>query len=472
MAMVVPDAAFQRALKRQRENKLRYYKPQAKQLAFHSTATRERLFMAGNQLGKTYAGAAECVFHATGLYPPWWEGRRFDRHTVGWVAGETAETTRDSVQRLLVGDPADKTTWGTGFIPKRLMGEYRGAMGVSNALDYIQVKHVDGHWSTIYFKSYGKGREKWQAVTIDYVWFDEEPPADVYSEGLTRTNKVLGPVMITFTPLQGMSDVVTRFLMPAADDAGRDHRSVVQMGLDDAEHYTEEEKRVILASYPVHERDARAKGIPIMGSGRIFPLDESEIVCDPFPIPAHWPQIGGMDFGWDHPSAFVTLAWDRDADIIYVTREYRKSQATPIIHAAAVKPWGVGDNGNQWLPWAWPHDGHQHDKGGGEQLSQLYREQGLRLNDQCASFDDDRRNSVEAGLMEMLDRMQTGRWKVFKTCQLWVEEFRLYHRKDGKVVALVDDLLSASRYAYMDRRHAITQPKQWERRAPRFGTMA
>ena len=48
----------------------------------------------------------------------------------------------------------------------------------------------------------------------------------------------------------------------------------------------------------------------------------------------------------------------------------------------------------------------------------------------------------------MLDRMQTGRWKVFSTCRAWLEERRLYHRKDGVVVKERDDAISASRYAY------------------------
>ena len=70
-------------------------------------------------------------------------------------------------------------------------------------------------------------------------------------------------------------------------------------------------------------------------------------------------------------------------------------------------------------------------------------------------------NSVEAGLMEMLDRMEHGRFKVFNTLYDWFEEYRMYHRKDGKLVKLKDDLMSATRYATMSLRHSTTQNSRW-----------
>ena len=224
-------------------------------------------------------------------------------------------------------------------------------------------------------------------------------------------------------------------------------RSVIRMTIDDAEHYTEEERAAIIASYPAHERKARAQGIPVLGSGRVFPIDEDELKVKAFEIPSHWFQIGGLDFGWDHPTAAACLAWDRDADIIYVTKSYGRREQTPVVHAAAVKPWG------SWLPWAWPHDGLQHDKGSGQELASQYRSQGLEMLGSKATFEDGS-NGVEAGIAEMLDRMLTGRWKVFEHLEDWFSEFRLYHRKDGLIVKLNDDRISASRYAMMMKRYA------------------
>lgn len=168
--------------------------------------------MAGNQLGKTVAGSAEWAIHLTGRYPDWWPGVRFEEPGRWWAAGETKVSTRDSIQKLLVGNPENEAEWGTGMIPgDDIVDTYR-AMGVANALDSVTVKHVSGGTSTLLFKAYEQGRAKWQADTLLGVWFDEEPPLDIYTEGLTRTNATGGIAMLTFTPLKGMSDVVRMFL--------------------------------------------------------------------------------------------------------------------------------------------------------------------------------------------------------------------------------------------------------------------
>lgn len=200
--------------RRKRENRLTEYRPYAKQRAFHSEGAshRERLLMAGNQLGKTYCGAAEVAYHLTGIYPEWWTGRRWERATRWWAGSKTGEVTRDGVQRYLVGEPKNEADWGTGMIPKAQLADWARRQGIADALDSCTVKHVSGGISTVGFKSYDQGRQKWQGETLDGVWFDEEPPMDIYMEGLTRTNATGGIVMITFTPLLGMSDVVSMFL--------------------------------------------------------------------------------------------------------------------------------------------------------------------------------------------------------------------------------------------------------------------
>src|SRR5690606_19688121 len=213
--------------KRRRDrSRLTDYRPYTKQRAFHAESVRrERLLMAGNQLGKTYCGAAETAMHLTGLYPDWWEGRRFDRPVRWWAGSKPGEVTRDSVQRPLIGEPKDEIQWGTGMIPAaRLLATSR-RQGVPDALDSAIIKHVSGGVSTLGFKSYDQGRQKWQSETLDGLWLDEEPPFDIYMEGLTRTNATGGMVYLTFTPLLGMSDVVAMFLEGEADrsEIGRAH---------------------------------------------------------------------------------------------------------------------------------------------------------------------------------------------------------------------------------------------------------
>jgi len=449
--------ALERELsRRQSLNRLTDYLPYAKQVEFHHAgiAFRERMLMAGNQLGKTLAAANETAMHLTGLYPDWWQGKRFDR-AVRWLAGsESAELTRKGVQRLLLGPPENESQWGTGTIPKSHLVDWSRRQGVPDAVASIIVRHVSGDISSIQLSTYDQGRTKWQADTVDGVWFDEEPPEDIYFEGLTRTNAVVGPVYTTLTPLLGISNVVKRFYLE-----GRTDTHLTMMTIADVEHYTEAQRAAIISSYPIFERDARTKGIPQLGSGRVFPVNEDDIKVDAFPIPEHWPQIIGMDFGWDHPSAATRLAWDRDNDILYVTAAHRAREQTPVVFAASVKPWGA------WIPVAWPHDGLQHDKGSGEQLAAQYRAQGLNLLKVRATFEDGT-NGLEAGIAELLDRMQTGRLQVFAHLAQWFEEFNLYHRKEGLIVKLNDDLMSATRYAMMMRRQAKIQTSKTQSHVP------
>jgi phage terminase large subunit-like protein len=431
------------------ENRLAYYKPYPKQVEFHKAgaAHRERLFLCGNQLGKTLAGAFECAMHASGRYPDWWTGKRFDRPIVGWVAGVTGETVRDTVQKLLIGRPGQEGVGGA--IPKDAIAELVSARGTPDLLDTIRVHHVSGGVSIIGLKTYASGREKFQGETLDFAWLDEECPSDVYTEVLTRTNVGNGPVWMTMTPLLGVSEVVRRFLHEKSPD-----RKVITMTISDVGHYSDEEKKTIEASYPPHEREARLKGIPVLGSGRVFPVPEETLAIDHREFPPHWPRIGGMDFGWDHPFAAVELAWDRDSDVIYVSKTYRVKETTPIVHAAALRAWG------KELRWAWPRDGNRETlEGAGIALAAQYRAQGLNLLHEFSHYlesNGQKSVSVEAGLMDMLDRMQSGRFKVFREHNDWWEEFRLYHRKDGKVVKEGDDLMAATRYAIMALRHAST----------------
>lgn len=443
-------ALIAEADRRLRTNRLLRYAPYDKQKAFHTAGAkyRERLLRAGNQLGKTWCGAAEIAYHLTGKYPDWWDGRRWGRPCKWWAGGKDSISVRDSIGTLLLGPTGER---GTGLIPGDDLVDIAPSRGVADGVDHIAVRHVSGGLSRLTFKTYDQGRERWQAATLDGVWFDEEPPEDIYMEGLTRTNATGGMVFMTFTPLLGMSKVVRRFLTETSPD-----RHDTNMTIEDALHIPPEERARIIASYPAHEREARTKGTPIMGSGLIFPVSEGDITCDAFALPKFWPQIGAMDFGWDHPFAAVRLAYDSEGDIVYVTHSYRAREETPIMHVRNLKAWGA------WLPWAWPHDGLQHSKDSGEPLAKQYRANGLNMLGNHARFPDGS-TGVEAGLFEMLERMQTGRFKVFKHLNDWFEEFRLFHRKDGKVVKEGDDLMAATRYGVMMLRESIVNPAEFKR---------
>jgi phage terminase large subunit-like protein len=441
-------------------NQWESYKPYKKQLEFHNCISRERLFSAGNQLGKTYAGGMEVAYHATGRYPKWWKGRRFPRKRPLkiWVAGDSGESTRDNPQRILCGNIGD---FGAGTIPKQYLGKVSKARGVPDLIDNLHVKHISGKQSQIFFKSYGKGRERWQGETIDILWCDEEPPYDVYSEGLTRTNKNLGPVVVTFTPLKGMSEVVYRFYDEANKSSDRD---VIQMTIwdvvEEGGHYDKKQAQQIIDAYPEHEREARSEGKPMLGSGRIFPITEQSIkIGEDHQIPRYWPQLMAMDFGWgDHPTACIKGAWNREADRLVLCEEYRRRESTDIvsIHASAIRAMGGTE-----IPIAWPHDGKMGNKLDGTEVSQMYRDQGLYMLEEHATFEQGG-FGVEPSIQRCFERMKTGRLMIMSHLSMLFDEIRMYHRKDGKVVPLRDDLISAMRYLEMMLRYSEVVSNRFE----------
>ena len=450
--------------KRERFNKIDYYDPYPYQEAFHATgaSANQRLLMAANRIGKSYCGSAELAFHLTGLYPKWWKGRRFRQPIIAWAGGVSNETTRDIVQYELLGSPDDPEAFGSGTVPRSCIIKTERKPGVPNAKSVALIKHVTGGNSSLFFKAYEMGVEKWQGRSVDCIWLDEEPSRDIYSQAVTRTLDRRGMVYMTFTPEQGMTQTVASFvnnLQPGQslnnatwDDASEKIRSVVN---NQNGHLNEAVMEQILASYSPHEREMRRYGRPSIGSGLVFPIMEEKLMVDPFTLPKHWPRICGIDFGFDHPTAIVWVAWDREEDEIYIYDCYRQSKAAPSVHAAAIR------NRPGFIPIVWPHDGHRKDAMGNPGLAEQYRNLGCNMlpfhfENPPAIGEKKGGNSIEVGIMDLLQRMENGKFHVFSTLNDWWEEFRMYHRKEGKIVPLFDDLMSATRYAVMSTRFSVS----------------
>lgn len=438
-----------------------YFAPYPRQMEFLSLGLikRERLLMAANRVGKTETGAFEMACHLTGQYPKWWVGRRFERPVVAWVCGETASAVRDVCQAKLCGAPGVENAFGTGLIPREAFADRPSlARGVTDAYDTIQVRHLSGGVSLATFKSYEQGREKFQAAGLDVIWFDEEPSLTIYGEGLTRIGERGGIAYMTFTPINGPTGVVLRFTDEPSPD-----RAVVSMTLDDIPddgHISPAERRRIIDGYLPHEREARARGVPMMGEGRIFTTPEEQIVEPAIAeVPPFWKKLWGIDFGIGHPFGAVLALYDSDEDRIHIHATYRAADALSIVHAAALKRLGAN------VPIAWPKDGTDRDAHSGEPLAEGYRKHGLLMLPEHATWVGGGM-STAAGLKEWDERERTGRLKVASHLSDWLEERRMYHAKDGKVVKIKDDLMSATRVVIMMKRfaRAVTLGGQSERR--------
>lgn len=392
----------------------------------------ERVFLSGNRVGKTVCAGVELTFHLTGQYPDWWPGRRFTKPIRALASGDTHETTRDILQIKLLGATTDRPlNIGTGLMPGDSIIGCVPRPHVKGAIDKVVVRHhPTGGESELWLRSYVQGREIFQGFELDVFWPDEECPEDVYDEGQIRLMTTRGLSMLTFTPIKGRTALVNRLLDTGND--GAEHRAVVMCGWDDAPHLDETMKAQMWAKLPPHQRDARTKGVPSLGSGAIYPVSETEITCEPFKVPDHWPRAYGMDVGWNTTAA-VWGAMDRDADVLYIYAEHYRSQAEPSIHAA-----GIRARGN-WIDGAIDPASRGRAQKDGEQLLTLYRDLGLRVTPAD--------NGVESGLFEVWERLSTGRLKIFRTCTNTLAEYRLYRRDDkGRVVKERDHAMDSLRY--------------------------
>lgn len=445
--------------RRRAENALDYFEPYGFQKKFlcpvddQGNQAKQIALIAGNKTGKTYVGARAATYHATGLYPDWWTGEKFATPTTIWVAGNTIGNTRDLCQAELLGEPGDEDDFGRGSIPKHLIGRRTKYHGIPDALQTVLVKHVTGKWSKIIFKAFEQGKQAFMGKAVHYSWLDEEVPYDIYSQCIRASLKYGGIIGMTFTPESGMTGLVRKFM----EERGL-QQCFINATWDDALHLDVKIRQQLLDGLLPHEREMREKGIPVMGTGLIWPIAESKITCAPFAIPDSWPRIAGLDFagsGSDgHPTALCAFAVDPSTGISYLYDIYRESGRTiPENWLYMSRVGGV--------PIAWPHDGLISDRGSPVSYMEQYLGQGANMlhnkfsNPPAPNMKEGSGgNGVKAGLTLMYSDMVGGQFKVFSNLVEWFEEFRQYYQKDGEVVKEGDDLMAASRYAYCSKRFA------------------
>lgn len=418
----------------------------------------QRLFMAANRVGKSVSGALESAFHATGLYPDWWEGKRFDGPTMGWAIGSTAQATRDTVQKELLGPMG---AWGTGMIPAELIGTKAAKQGTPGGLDWMHVKHVSGGWSTIGFKNYEQPIEAFYGTAMHWVWCDEIVPINIYNECLVRTMTTNGIIYVTFTPLTGLTPLVVKFCEDADYLAGakrilglptdpdeeeegeseklvktKGYKAIIQAGWDDAPWLDEESKKIILDASEPHLRETRRTGVPSMGSGAVYPISLENFIVDPFEIPQHFKRLYAMDVGWNR-TACLWLALDPNTDTIYVYDEHYVGEQPPAVHASAIRSRGA------WIPGVIDPASRGRSQGDGSQLMQTYRDLGLKLTKA--------NNDVEGGIQEVWQRLSVGKIRVFSSLHNFAKEYVLYRRDEkGRVIKEKDHLMDCLRYGVVE----------------------
>jgi phage terminase large subunit-like protein len=405
----------------------------------------------------------ELTYHLTGEYPDWWSGYRFEQPITAWEWATTNEKSRDVQQKILLG-PGGAKRPGGGLIPIHLIEDISFRQcGLDNVADKILVRYQGrkNKLAILQLKTYAQGREAAQGESIQWIRFDEEPDpnnlkhAGIWGECLTRIFDNDGHLVVTYTPIAGNTEILQHF------DSGGDSRWICKAGYwydwTDVPHLGEVARKRHIDSLPEHERPARCRGEPKLGSGRVFMVSEEMLLCPPFELPPHTFWIMGHDFGLDHAAGSVKLAIDRVHDIWYLTWSSRAAHEQVPYHAATLRMQGP------WIPVAWPHDGHKRayslGEAGGREIRDLYMAAGANMLPISARYERKKggAQSSEPIILELNNRARTGRFKIFNCPETlpFREEYRVYHRDEhGKLVPRKDDVLKALFYAGMMQAYA------------------
>lgn len=421
----------------------------------------------GNRSGKTNLLAYILSCWAQGTYPDWWNGRVFLKPTRLWACSQTSALVTAGLQRYLIGPDG-----GGGLIKSENILHVDWAPNTLGMAQRVLVKHVPtGLGSEILFKTYDMGWRRFQSDTIDGAALDEEPPAMIYSEALTRSATTNGCTLLGFTALQGVTPLVAHLLPQYAgvteeteDEEEPAKRAHVFIGWEDIPYaQLSKAKRESLASkYLPHERDARMKGIPQMGTGLVYPVPEGNFIVDvedcmrawkgPTP-PKHWPRIAAADPGGtprgDGRTAAVWYAYDSDSDCIWAYSEYYEKFA-PIpshVHAWAKR--------GKWIPFVIDPAGANVIDGKGvyaEYVSEMHE-----LDKDWPVLKADKRFSL--GRANLYDRMMSGRFKVISTLRNMLAEHRSYVIKENGSFAGACHSWDCNRYAVQSIGHARLAPQ-------------
>ena len=439
----------------QKYNKLHYFTPYPFQSAFYAKGKENQVrgLIAANRVGKTFSAAMEIAMHLTGRYPEWWPGRVFKKPIKVVAAGVTSAQVRDVLQKEFLGTENRNLTSevGSGTVPREDIDMELSVKARDNAISELYVKHKSGGHSSVKFFAYSQGFEPMQGFTADIAFIDEQCPDEVFSELVKRTATSNGMVMITFTPLGGLTHLVKQFW----DEDGDFHEGMVNAGWNDVDHLTEEAQRIMLAATPQHLVAAVTKGIPVLGSGAVFNVGDEEIVYHDVEVSPDWDHLCGFDIGFTgDPTAGILVAKEPSTGIYYIYDEYGSEDNniyTPSDHV----PHLFRKRCNN-IPVAFDSAANAKTGASGASVADMYRDMGINMLPE--SFKNPRAlrqgnvsyKAILPGLVKMEEMMKAGQLKVHVRCRNWWREFRKYsYDEKGHPTDKDNHWIDASRYAIM-----------------------
>jgi len=411
-----------------------------KQLAFHKCKKRNRWVFGGNRSGKTECGAVECVWLLRGIHPY----RKNKADMFGWAVSLSQQVQRDVAQsKILKYLPA-------GWIADITMLSGRKDSPASGVIDQIKIKNVFGGISTLGFKSCDQGREKFQGSSLDFVWFDEEPPRDIYEECLMRVMDKKGDIFGTMTPLKGETFIYNEIYL----NRGKNPQVWWEtISWEDNPYLPKSEIKLLSESLDEAALDARKFGRFSAGEGLVYPeFDMSVHVIPPFPVPPEWQDKISIDPGLNNPLSAHWYAVDWDGNV-YVIAEHFAAGKDIDYHAERIRGisakigWRTDSFGR--LTALIDSAANQRTLASVKSVTELFAEKGISVNPKV-------NKDVFAGICRVKEYLKRDNGLpnlyIFDTCKNMIEEFCGYFWADGDSPVKRDDhCMDELRYYIMSR---------------------
>lgn len=296
------------------------YKPHEKQLKFHTSPARGRLYIGGNRSGKTTGGVVEDIWWVTGKHPflvtppPPVQLRSV---CVDFLYG-IEQIVRPAVSRWLPLSEIKGGSWEKGY---------------SKELRMLTLENG----STIEFMSYEQNVEKFAGTSRNAVHFDEEPPKDIFTECKARLIDVGGSFWITMTPLNGMTWIYDDLYLPGKSGLDPDI-AVVEIDMTENPYLPEGEISSFLSGLTRDDREARVRGKFVQIGGMVFKIFDPDIhVIDPFIPPKDWEWYESLDHGFNNPTAHLWHAVSPDNLVVTFSEAYESERTVDywatLVHA-------------------------------------------------------------------------------------------------------------------------------------------
>lgn len=447
-------------------NKLYFFKPYPYQIRFMNASKQanQRMMRSGNQTGKSYGASYEFAQHITGQYQDYYDGVKIENSGhLYWCIGIDLDSTARVMQKALFGtaNARIEDELGTGSIPKDCI-DFDTITKDGGRIMSARIKHTDGGYNTLQFFGAAQGQDRLMGSVVKFVWCDEEPKhnsMDIYAQCMARTTTTDGHIMYTCTPEQGMTDLQRMY---AEDETGQLYLDSASW--DECPHIDEATIKRLLAGIPPWQHDMRRKGLPVLGSGAVFPYRDEEITCEDIQPLSTWPVVCSVDFSSvNDASVVVYCAHDPLADIYYVywmeyidaiVNKNPKFMAKVILNSPTPR-----------IPVVSPHDGGIKSVNP-ESKARIMKDLGVNVlgepfynptNLNLAFHRIEKRNRErEPGLTEMRRLFETGKLKVCRSILPFFKEkaqmFYAATASGGMETKGKDDAIDAIRYAVLSLR--------------------